>query len=128
MKHRGKSSYREEVLQNLPGKRLKEVKQHEEWHQDLLSLKDKKREAIQRWKANKAEEQLQKLKDAQRREEMVEQCRIRNNNVWYQIVKDFREKVAREEEKREREEEMKTWLAYFESLEKPALSYCNYVF
>ncbi|KAF7200449.1 coiled-coil domain-containing protein 112 isoform X2 [Nothobranchius furzeri] len=111
MKHRGKSSYREEVLQYLPGKRLKEVKQHEEWHQDLLSLKDQKKEAIQRWKANKAEEQRQKLKAAQRREEVAEQRRIRNNNVWYQRLKDFREMLAREEEKIKQKKDTMTQLA-----------------
>uniref|UniRef100_A0A3Q3BGS3 Coiled-coil domain containing 112 n=1 Tax=Kryptolebias marmoratus TaxID=37003 RepID=A0A3Q3BGS3_KRYMA len=42
-KHSGQPSYRKEAKLYLPGKTLEEIEQHEDWHQELLSLKDKKR-------------------------------------------------------------------------------------
>lgn len=43
-KHSGKPGYRKEAKLYLPGKTLEEIEQHEDWHQELIYLQDRKRE------------------------------------------------------------------------------------
>lgn len=42
--HNGKPTYRKEAKLYLPGKALEEIKQHEDWYQELICLQDRKRE------------------------------------------------------------------------------------
>lgn len=49
-KHRGQPAYRKEAKLYLPGKTLEEMERHEDWHQELLHLQDKKREVDHGWK------------------------------------------------------------------------------
>uniref|UniRef100_H3CC04 Coiled-coil domain containing 112 n=1 Tax=Tetraodon nigroviridis TaxID=99883 RepID=H3CC04_TETNG len=55
-KHSGQPAYRKEAKLQLPAKTLEEMERHEEWHQELLHLQDRKRQAIQRWRARRATE------------------------------------------------------------------------
>ena len=43
-KHSGQPAYRKEAKLYLPGKTLEEIEQHEDWHQELIYLQDRKRE------------------------------------------------------------------------------------
>uniref|UniRef100_A0A3B4YWA7 Coiled-coil domain containing 112 n=1 Tax=Seriola lalandi dorsalis TaxID=1841481 RepID=A0A3B4YWA7_SERLL len=43
-KHSGLPAYRKEAKLYLPGKSLEEIEQHEDWHQELIYLQDRKRE------------------------------------------------------------------------------------
>lgn len=45
-KHSGQPAYRKEAKLYLPGKTLEEIEQHEEWHQELICLQDRKREVV----------------------------------------------------------------------------------
>lgn len=44
IKHSGHPTYRKEAKLYLPGKTLEEIEHHEEWHQELIHLQDRKRE------------------------------------------------------------------------------------
>uniref|UniRef100_A0A3Q3CPH9 Coiled-coil domain containing 112 n=2 Tax=Haplochromis burtoni TaxID=8153 RepID=A0A3Q3CPH9_HAPBU len=75
VKHSGEPGYRKEAKLYLPGRTMEEIEQHEEWHQELIYLQDRKKEAIQRWKASKHQEHQiriqtqEKTEEAKRREE-----------------------------------------------------------
>lgn len=43
-KHSGQPAYRKEAKLYLPSKTLEEIEQHEDWHQELIYLQDRKRE------------------------------------------------------------------------------------
>ncbi|CAF90462.1 unnamed protein product [Tetraodon nigroviridis] len=43
-KHSGQPAYRKEAKLQLPAKTLEEMERHEEWHQELLHLQDRKRQ------------------------------------------------------------------------------------
>ncbi|XP_053556456.1 coiled-coil domain-containing protein 112 [Bombina bombina] len=64
-KHKGKVSYLEEALAFLPSRTKEDVQQHEKWYQEFLFLDEKKKEAIQKWKAKKQleKEELSKLQN-----------------------------------------------------------------
>ncbi|XP_029999471.1 coiled-coil domain-containing protein 112 [Sphaeramia orbicularis] len=68
-KHRGQPSYRAEAKLYLPGKTLEEIEQHEDWHQELIHLQDRKREAIQRWKASKQQQRQGRIQSQEEAEE-----------------------------------------------------------
>ncbi|XP_044518233.1 coiled-coil domain-containing protein 112 isoform X2 [Gracilinanus agilis] len=52
-KHKGKPSYIKEILVCLPGRTEDEVQLHEKWYQKFLSLEERKKESIQKWKTKK---------------------------------------------------------------------------
>ncbi|KAM9100880.1 coiled-coil domain-containing protein 112 isoform 3-T3 [Sarcophilus harrisii] len=60
-KHKGKPSYMKEVLVCLPGRTEDEVQLHEKWYQKFLSLEERKKEFIQKWKAKKQQEKKEML-------------------------------------------------------------------
>ncbi|XP_074138088.1 coiled-coil domain-containing protein 112 [Sminthopsis crassicaudata] len=60
-KHKGKPSYMKEVLEYLPGRTEDEVQLHEKWYQKFLSLEERKKEFIQKWKAKKQQEKKEML-------------------------------------------------------------------
>ncbi|XP_076010365.1 coiled-coil domain-containing protein 112 [Genypterus blacodes] len=62
-KHGGRQAYRAEAKLYLPGKTLQDIQQHEDWHQELIHLQDKKREAIQRWKTCKQQQRQTRLEE-----------------------------------------------------------------
>lgn len=43
-RHSGQPAYRKEAKLYLPAKTLEEIEEHEDWHQELISLQDRKRE------------------------------------------------------------------------------------
>lgn len=47
-KHSGQPAYRKEAKLYLPGKTLEEIEQHEDWHRQLISLQNGKRE-VHEW-------------------------------------------------------------------------------
>ncbi|KAI4895684.1 hypothetical protein NFI96_033487, partial [Prochilodus magdalenae] len=52
-KHHGKPSYRTEVKFYLPGKTEEDIRLHEDWYLELCYLQEKKKEAIQKWRAER---------------------------------------------------------------------------
>uniref|UniRef100_A0A3Q3QIJ7 Coiled-coil domain containing 112 n=2 Tax=Monopterus albus TaxID=43700 RepID=A0A3Q3QIJ7_MONAL len=68
-KHSGQPDYRKEAKLYLPGKTLEEIEQHEDWHQELLHLQDRKRKAIQQWKARKNQERHTRIQSQEEAEE-----------------------------------------------------------
>ncbi|XP_037632644.1 coiled-coil domain-containing protein 112 isoform X1 [Sebastes umbrosus] len=99
-KHSGQPAYRKEVKLYLPGKTLEEIEQHEDWHQELIHLQDKKREAIQRWKASKHQERQTRI---QRQEETEEAGRREKE------AKSQAHQHRTEEERREAMRRMEQW-------------------
>ncbi|KPP76160.1 hypothetical protein Z043_104523, partial [Scleropages formosus] len=85
-KHSGRPDYREEALVYLPNKTEEELRLHEDWYQKLLSLQEKKKEAIVRWKAEQQkrketkQQQHVKEEDAKKHESAelkeVQRCRM----------------------------------------------------
>ncbi|XP_076859602.1 coiled-coil domain-containing protein 112 [Brachyhypopomus gauderio] len=57
-KHSGKPSYRTEVKFYLPDKTEQEIRLHEDWYVELCCLQEKKKEAIQRWRAERQSARL----------------------------------------------------------------------
>ncbi|XP_007260853.3 coiled-coil domain-containing protein 112 [Astyanax mexicanus] len=62
-KHHGKPSYRAEVKFYLPGKTEEHIRLHEEWYLELCHLQEKKKEAIQKWRAEKQRAREARLQD-----------------------------------------------------------------
>uniref|UniRef100_A0A8C7XVB9 Coiled-coil domain-containing protein 112 n=1 Tax=Oryzias sinensis TaxID=183150 RepID=A0A8C7XVB9_9TELE len=97
-KHRGQTSYRNEAKLHLPDKTAEEIKRHECWHLELLSLQEKKKkvrnaECVQRkhFKENCRRQKEVKLA-------LVEQLKIRRE------MEAAEAKTRSEEERREMEE------------------------
>ncbi|XP_024909094.1 coiled-coil domain-containing protein 112 isoform X2 [Cynoglossus semilaevis] len=122
-KYSGQPAYRKEAKLYLPGKTLEEIEQHEEWHHELIYLQDKKRDAIQRWKASKYQESqmgIQSQEKSERREKeaktLVQRQRIEEEKrERAHRLDEWREKKRRkdkeEEEQRVADEIMKRRLA-----------------
>ncbi|XP_029960943.1 coiled-coil domain-containing protein 112 [Salarias fasciatus] len=114
-KHSGKPVYRKEAKLYLPGKTLEEIEQHEDWHRELLCLQGKKREAIQRWKAGKNQERLNRIQDqvnkeeAERREKEAKREQHRTEEEKRELA--LRLEAWREEKKRREEQEEEQRLA-----------------
>ncbi|XP_017269191.1 coiled-coil domain-containing protein 112 [Kryptolebias marmoratus] len=109
-KHSGQPSYRKEAKLYLPGKTLEEIEQHEDWHQELLSLKDKKRGAIQRWKASRHQERQTRIQSQEETEEARNRERKARSLAEQHKTKEERREVAQRlelwrEDKRRKEEE-----------------------
>ncbi|XP_062274094.1 coiled-coil domain-containing protein 112 [Scomber scombrus] len=99
-KHNGQPAYRKEAKLYLPGKMLEEIEQHEDWHQELIYLQDRKREAIRSWKASK-QQHLQTRIQSQRE---VEEAERREREAKSQA-----EQHKSEEEKREAARRLEEW-------------------
>ncbi|XP_038559460.1 coiled-coil domain-containing protein 112 isoform X2 [Micropterus salmoides] len=99
-KHSGQQAYRREVKLYLPGKTLEEIEQHEDWHQELIYLQDKKRGAIQRWKAIKHQERQIRIQS----QEEVEEAERREKEAKSQA-----HQHRTEEEKREAARRLEEW-------------------
>ncbi|XP_016286852.1 coiled-coil domain-containing protein 112 isoform X2 [Monodelphis domestica] len=70
-KHKGKPSYIKEVLVCLPGRTEDEVQLHEKWYQKFLSLEERKKESIQKWKTKKQREKKEMFNLNQKSEDAV---------------------------------------------------------
>ncbi|KAM7416785.1 hypothetical protein PAMA_018716 [Pampus argenteus] len=99
-KHSGQPSYRKEAKLYLPGKTLEEIEQHEDWHQELICLQDRKREAIRRWKAGKQQDRQTRIQS----QEEVEESEKREKDAKSQA-----ERHKAEEEKREAARQLEEW-------------------
>uniref|UniRef100_A0A3B4ZNX8 Coiled-coil domain containing 112 n=1 Tax=Stegastes partitus TaxID=144197 RepID=A0A3B4ZNX8_9TELE len=116
-KHSGRPAYRKEAKLYLPGKTVEEIEQHEDWHQELIYLQDRKREAIQRWKAGKHRERQTRIQI----QEETEEAERKEKEAWGQALQhrteEEKREVARrleewrEEKKRKEEQEEKQRLA-----------------
>ncbi|XP_054895550.1 coiled-coil domain-containing protein 112 [Poeciliopsis prolifica] len=115
VKHGGRSSYRKEAKLYLPSKTEEEIRQHEDWHQELLHLQDKKREAIQRWKISKDKERQKRIQTQEEMEEVQSKGRKVKNLAEQQQSEEEKMEVARrleewkkkKKQKEEEEEEQK---------------------
>ncbi|XP_026177792.1 coiled-coil domain-containing protein 112 [Mastacembelus armatus] len=116
-KHNGQPAYRKEAKLYLPGKTLEEIEQHEDWYQELLNLQDRKREAIQRWKARKHQERQARIQNQQETEEAKRREEETKNQVDLQRSEEGKRKAARrleewrEEKKRKEEQDEEQRLA-----------------
>uniref|UniRef100_UPI0037E8AABE coiled-coil domain-containing protein 112 n=1 Tax=Semicossyphus pulcher TaxID=241346 RepID=UPI0037E8AABE len=99
-KHSGQPAYRKEAKLYLPGKTSEEIEQHEDWHQELIYLQDRKREAIQRWKASKHQERQTRIQS----QEEVEEAERREKEAKSQA-----HLHRTEEEKRETARRLEEW-------------------
>ncbi|XP_041855652.1 coiled-coil domain-containing protein 112 isoform X3 [Melanotaenia boesemani] len=109
MKHSGQPSYKKEAKLYLPGKTLEKIEQHEDWHQELLYLQDRKREAIQRWKASKHQERQTRMQSQEETEEAQRKEKKAKSMAEQHRSEEQRREVARQleewrEEKKEKEE------------------------
>uniref|UniRef100_K7E8P1 Coiled-coil domain containing 112 n=1 Tax=Ornithorhynchus anatinus TaxID=9258 RepID=K7E8P1_ORNAN len=88
-KYRRKPSYIEEILEYFPGKTKEDVQQHDTWYQEYLLLEKRKKESIQKWKAEK---QL-------KREEILKPKPVlKMGKTWQELVQKEK-KEAREKQK-----------------------------
>ena len=46
----GKSTFLDEAATSIPGRNIVDVRQHENWYREYMSMLDKKKDAIQKWK------------------------------------------------------------------------------
>ncbi|KAK2902016.1 coiled-coil domain-containing protein 112 isoform X2 [Channa argus] len=97
-KHSGQPVYRKEAKLYLPGKTLEEIEQHENWHQELIFLQGRKKEAIQRWKASKNRERQVRI---HKQEEVVERRE--------KEAKSKAQQQRTEEERREAAQRLREW-------------------
>ncbi|XP_022052538.1 coiled-coil domain-containing protein 112 [Acanthochromis polyacanthus] len=109
-KHSGRPSYRKEAKLYLPGKTGEEIEQHEDWHQELIYLQDRKREAIQRWKASKHQERQTRIQIQEETEEAERRGKEAKSQAQQHRSEEERREAARQleewrEEKRRKEEQ-----------------------
>ncbi|KAM6224301.1 coiled-coil domain-containing protein 112 [Rhynchocyon petersi] len=64
-KYKGKPVFMDEVLEHLPGKTQDDVQQHEKWYQKFLTLEERKKESIKKWKTKQQQkkEEIFKVKE-----------------------------------------------------------------
>uniref|UniRef100_A0A3B4VK43 Coiled-coil domain containing 112 n=2 Tax=Seriola dumerili TaxID=41447 RepID=A0A3B4VK43_SERDU len=109
-KHSGLPAYRKEAKLYLPCKSLEEIEQHEDWHQELIYLQDRKREAIQRWKASKHQELQIRIQSQEEAEEAERREKEAKSEARQNRTEEERRKAAQrldewKEEKRRKEEQ-----------------------
>ncbi|XP_054467771.1 coiled-coil domain-containing protein 112 [Anoplopoma fimbria] len=114
-KHSGQPAYRKEAKLYLPGKTLEEIEKHEDWHQELIYLQDKKREAIQRWKASKHRERQNRIQ-SQEEEAGRREKEAKSQAHQHRTEEERREAVRqleewKEEKRRNKEQEEEQRLA-----------------
>ncbi|XP_034397682.1 coiled-coil domain-containing protein 112 [Cyclopterus lumpus] len=113
-KHSGQPAYRKEAKLYLPGKTLEEMERHEDWHQELIYLQGKKREAIQRWKASKHRERQTRIlsqeegaEEAGRRAKEAKSHQHRTEEERREAVQQLEEWKEEKRRNKEQEEEQK---------------------
>ncbi|XP_060894821.1 coiled-coil domain-containing protein 112 isoform X1 [Labrus mixtus] len=112
-KHSGQPAYRKEAKLYLPAKTWEEIEQHEDWHQELIYLQDRKREAIQRWRAIKHQRRqtrIQSQEEAEEAERKEKEKEARSQAHLHKTEEERRETARqleewREERRRNEEEE-----------------------
>ncbi|OXB76023.1 UNVERIFIED_CONTAM: hypothetical protein H355_000283 [Colinus virginianus] len=72
MKHKGRLSYMDEVLQYLCGRTKEDVEQHDVWYREFLILQDRKKESIKKWKEKRQRDKEENLKKKERSEKIVQ--------------------------------------------------------
>ncbi|KAG8456290.1 hypothetical protein GDO86_002180, partial [Hymenochirus boettgeri] len=98
-KHKGKPSYLEEALSYLPSRTKDDVQQHEAWYQEFLFLDERKKEAIQEWKAKK---QLEK--------EEISKLQVKAKEILEINFKEMEaQKHKLEEQRRKKQQELESW-------------------
>ncbi|XP_026043301.1 coiled-coil domain-containing protein 112 isoform X1 [Astatotilapia calliptera] len=110
VKHSGEPGYRKEAKLYLPGRTMEEIEQHEEWHQELIYLQDRKKEAIQRWKASKHQEHQIRIQTQEKTEEAKRREKEAKSQAQQHRTEEERSEMARRleewrEEKKRREEQ-----------------------
>ncbi|XP_041793604.1 coiled-coil domain-containing protein 112 isoform X2 [Chelmon rostratus] len=122
-KHSGQPAYRKEAKLYLPTKTLEEIEQHEDWHRELMYLQDRKREAIQRWKANKQRERqtrIQSQEEAERREKEAKSQARQHRNEEEKREAARRLEEWREEKRRNKEQEEEQRMAEEKQMRRQA--------
>nr|XP_046243591.1 coiled-coil domain-containing protein 112 isoform X2 [Scatophagus argus] len=116
-KHSGQLAYRKEAKLYLSSKTMEEIEQHEGWHQELIYLQDRKREAIQRWKASKRKERQIRIQSQKETEEAERRKREAKTQAHQHRTEEEKREVAqrledwREEKRRNKEHEEEQRLA-----------------
>ncbi|KAI3372789.1 hypothetical protein L3Q82_023245 [Scortum barcoo] len=106
-RHSGQPAYRKEAQLYLPGKTLEEIEQHEEWHQELIFLQDRKRKAIQRWKASKQQERQNRIQSQEEAEEAERREKEAKSQTHQHRTEAERREAARRLEKWRKEKRRK---------------------
>ncbi|XP_041643364.1 coiled-coil domain-containing protein 112 [Cheilinus undulatus] len=116
-KHSGQPAYKKEAKLYLPGKTMEQIEEHEEWHQELIYLQDRKREAIQRWKAIKHQQRQTRIQSQEEAEEAERREKETRSQVHLHKTEEERRETAqrleewKEERRRIEEEEERQRLA-----------------
>ncbi|XP_033476189.1 coiled-coil domain-containing protein 112 isoform X2 [Epinephelus lanceolatus] len=116
-KHSGRAAYRKEAKLYLPGKTLEEIEEHEDWYQELIHLQDRKREAIQRWKASKHQERQTRIQSQEEAEEAGRREKEAKSKAHQHRTEEEKREAARqleewrEEKRRNKEQEEEQRLA-----------------
>uniref|UniRef100_A0A8C9XW43 Coiled-coil domain containing 112 n=1 Tax=Sander lucioperca TaxID=283035 RepID=A0A8C9XW43_SANLU len=95
-KHSGQPAYRKEVKLYLPSKTLEEIEQHEDWHQELIYLQDRKREVETKHEERRRQLEVKLTVEEQlrlKREEEEEQGRRRRAEEQREMDERRREAV-----------------------------------
>ncbi|XP_065601721.1 LOW QUALITY PROTEIN: coiled-coil domain-containing protein 112 [Cyrtonyx montezumae] len=71
-KHKGRLSYIDEALEYLCGRTKEDVEQHDAWYREFLTLQDRKKESIRKWKEKRQRDKEENLKKKERSEKIVQ--------------------------------------------------------
>ncbi|NXY44275.1 CC112 protein, partial [Ceuthmochares aereus] len=93
-KHKGRLSYMDEALQYLCGRTKEDIEQHDKWYQEFLTLHERKKESIKKWKEKQQKEKERNLKEKEKLEKMLKEECLQHEEVHKQ--------KAEEERKRQR--------------------------
>ncbi|XP_017565705.1 coiled-coil domain-containing protein 112 isoform X1 [Pygocentrus nattereri] len=98
-KHHGKPSYRTEAKFYLPSKTEEDIRLHEDWYLELCRLQERKKEAIQKWRAERLREKEARLQDQESEAERRE----------HEAAAAEAQRLKQEEERREAAARLETW-------------------
>ncbi|XP_038073575.1 coiled-coil domain-containing protein 112-like [Patiria miniata] len=99
-KFKGKSAFLDEAATSIPGRNITDVRQHENWYQEYLTLMEKKKDGIQKWKI---------VKEAQK-DECLTQAAVDEDEKKEEEEQKTRARARRlEEERREQADRLNAW-------------------
>ncbi|XP_071794451.1 coiled-coil domain-containing protein 112-like [Asterias amurensis] len=99
-KYKGKIAFLDEAATSIPGRNIVDVRQHENWYQEYLSLMEKKKDAIQKWKI---------VKEAQK-EDLLTQAAVNEDEFKEKEERKAQARVRKlEEERRAQSERINAW-------------------
>ncbi|XP_022100842.1 coiled-coil domain-containing protein 112-like [Acanthaster planci] len=99
-KFKGRATFLDEAATSIPGRNITEVRQHENWYQEYMSMIEKKKDAIQKWKI---------IKEAQK-DEFLTQVALDDDEKKQEEQRKAQLRAHRlEDERREQAEKLNAW-------------------